>query len=229
MLWYKSWLEIRWRALFALSVFSLVIFLASSGKGNSLREATRMMDVLGLVFVIPAISLAGAGIKTQSASRATKCMPGSVYFTLSLPVSRLRLLLVRAGLGLMATTAIVTIICCGVWALFPALRVTAAPVDVFRAGSSIGACTSVFYFLSVVFATFLEETWQMWGTMIAVGLLRWMSVKAVLPQSLDLFHAIGVASPLLTHAMPWAAMAASLAVSAILFLIALRVVTVREY
>jgi hypothetical protein len=40
---------------------------------------------------------------------------------------------------------------------------------------------------------------------------------------------MGAASPLFTHTLPWATMGISLATSAVLFLVAARVVQMREY
>jgi hypothetical protein len=49
------------------------------------------------------------------------------------------------------------------------------------------------------------------------------------PQSLNIFQAIGESSPLFTHALPWASMGISLGAAALLLLAAMKVVQAREY
>ena len=69
---------------------------------------TTLLSTILTVVVLTALSelgvniaplLAGAGIKTQAAFQTVKGLHGSTYFTLSLPVSRFRLLAIRAGIG----------------------------------------------------------------------------------------------------------------------------------
>src|ERR1700722_17379841 len=101
MLWYKGWLETRWRFAFSLGImFFFVVFFYWSGTNGP--PPTRMDEVLGgaIACVMWVVTLlAGAGINTQPSLQATKGLHGSVYFTLSLPVRRFRLLLVRSILG----------------------------------------------------------------------------------------------------------------------------------
>jgi hypothetical protein len=91
------------------------------------------------------------------------------------------------------------------------------------------ACASGLYCLSVLLATFLDDQWRTWGTMIAAAALWWLGRHASLPPSMDIVQAIGKGSPLIAHTMPWAAMAFSLALAATFFFTALKVVQTREY
>ena len=92
MLWYKSWLETRVRA--AVALFFMGVFLF--GEYRSVLAAPRsLFDVeqsAWLVVPMICIMLSGAGIVTQPAFQATKGLHGSTLFTLSLPVTRFRLL-----------------------------------------------------------------------------------------------------------------------------------------
>jgi hypothetical protein len=94
---------------------------------------------------------------------------------------------------------------------------------------TISICLCGFYFLAVLLATFLDDQFQMWASILAIALLRWLAIKFPLPPSLNVFRAMGEGSPLITHTFPWASMGVSLGVSAILFWIALKIVEAREY
>src|ERR1043165_5803785 len=112
MLWYKAWLETRWRILMPMGMILMMLVLPNKqGIGPPPPTAQRLQGFSIFWMIIP-VFLAGAGIRTESAFRATKGLHGSMYFTLSLPVSRLRLLAVRTGVGLLETAAVIVAICC---------------------------------------------------------------------------------------------------------------------
>ena len=90
-------------------------------------------------------------------------------------------------------------------------------------------CGSAVYFLSVVLATFLEDQWRIWGTMIAVGLMFWLSMKFSLPAAVDLIKAMGRGSPVVAHTIPWGAMGFAAGLSAVLFGVAVMIARMREY
>jgi hypothetical protein len=71
--------------------------------------------------------------------------------------------------------------------------------------------------------------WRMKAGMLAFGALWGFSSYTPLPASVDIIRAMGDGSPLVAHTMPWNTMAFSLALSAILFFAALKVVQTREY
>jgi hypothetical protein len=235
MLWFKGWLESRYRLLFSLAFFGIFLIQAHV-MSRTVPPAGVKQDPLK-VFAITQIFLvatlcsmvAGAGIATQPALQATKGLHGSMLFTLSLPVSRLRLLAVRSVLGWLEMAGGIAAMCCGLWFMFPVVReATTAPGMFEYAGALIG-CGSALYFISVLLATFLEEQWRVWGSLLAMGALWLLLNKTSLPASLNIFQAMGEGSPLFTHAMPWPAMGVSLALAAILFVAALKIVQVREY
>ena len=102
MLMTKAWLETRWRLAFALGLALLILLVGESQGGlGSMEHARNLMGMVSFLCVVWAINLAGDGIRTHPAFRATRGLHGSLYFTLSLPVSRLRLFAVRAGIGLL--------------------------------------------------------------------------------------------------------------------------------
>jgi hypothetical protein len=91
------------------------------------------------------------------------------------------------------------------------------------------AGASALYCFSVLLATFLDDQWRAWGSMIGSAAVWWLSIHTPLPASINIFHAMREGSPILAHTMPWTAMAFSLGLAAILFFAALKIVQTREY
>jgi ABC-2 type transport system permease protein len=235
MLWYKGWRETQFRVLMTLGYMGLILALLYSARNTVPAPGVRGPLVGIVLFSNPTLvavicaMLAGAGIVTQPSLNAGKGLHGSTLFTLSLPVSRFRLLAVRAGIGFLEGAGVIAVFCCGMWLVYPPLRTTVTAVELFEYGLALTACTAALYFLSVLLATFLDDQWRAWGTMIACMGLWSLPHFMPLPGFADLFHAIGEGSPLLAHSVPWAAMVFSLGLAAILFFAALKVAQSREY
>lgn len=235
MLWHKAWLETRFRLLFSLAVMSFLLVFSYSTRnvppvpgGRSPIVGIAMFSIPSFV-VVMCTMLAGAGIITQPSFQAAKGLHGSTLFTLSLPVSRFRLLAVRAGLGWVEMAGAIGVLCCGMWLASSQLRGAATAVEMFEYAETLIACASTLYFLSVMMATFLDDQWRVWGTMIGSAVLWWLSTHTPLPASMNIFQAMGEDSPLVAHTMPWLAMTFSLGLAAILFFLAFQVVQRREY
>jgi hypothetical protein len=229
MLWHKGWLETRWRLVFVLGWDAFLLGAAYA------RGVTSMTAVVGLLVggaflgaFVP-IMLAGAGVNTQPVLQATKGLHGSMHFTLSLPVSRSRLLAVRAGLGWLETVAATVLWSWGVWFLFPMLRQSANIAEACEYAVTLVVCASGFYSINVLLATFLDDLWRLWAGMIFLGVSWWVFAETSWPPSLNLFRAMGAGSPLITHAMPWAAMGLSAVLATAVFFASLKVVQAREY
>jgi hypothetical protein len=230
MLRMKAWLETRWRLFFALAMGLVVLLTGQSGGGlHSTENARRIIAVISLVSIVFAINLAGDGIRTHPSFRKTKGLHGSLYFTLSLPVSRLRLLSVRAGIGLLESAGVTVVIYGLAWILFPLVRGDSTLIDLLELIVAAIVCSASFYFASVLLAIFLDDAWQIWGGILLFGAVQGLTVHFHLPASLNLTGFAGDSSPLLTHRLPWTAMAISVCVSILLFSVALKIVQVREY
>lgn len=229
MLWFKGWLETRLKLLVLLVLMGLILTSAySRGVRTPASIQAFVVSAMYLGVMIP-VMFAGAGITTQPAFQRTKGLHGSMLFTLSLPVSRSRLLAVRAGLGWLEMAAVFGAWCCALWILFPVLRQVATAAELFEHEVAFVACASGFYAINVLLATFLDDLWRTYGGMIASGALWWLSNHTPLPASANIFRAMGEGSPLFAHTMPWTAMAFSLGLAAILFFAALKIVQRREY
>ncbi|HJU11180.1 MAG TPA: hypothetical protein VJ728_09905 [Candidatus Binataceae bacterium] len=159
----------------------------------------------------------------------TKGLQESIYFTLSLPVSRFRLLAMRAGLGLLETAGVSAIVIAIAWNLFPLVQANSTGLDLVQSILAAIVCLACIYFFAVLLASFLEEIWCLWGGFWVITLVWWGTSRLGLPASFDVFAFLTAASPLTTHALPWPAMSISLLLSGVLFLAALKVVRAREY
>src|SRR5271156_4643301 len=235
MLWLKGWLETRFRLLFMLAFTAVPLYnMHSAGAHASARSVSGLAaglasNMIPLFIVFICAFLAGAGIATQAPFRASKGLHGSTLFTLSMPVSRLRLLAVRAGIGWLETAAVIGVLCCEMWLAVPLLRGVVTPIEMFEQVGTLIACSSTVYFLSVLLGTVVDDQWRVWGTLLASVGIWLLCTKFSLPAFADIAHGIGERSPIVAHTIPWDAMAFSLGLSAILFFAALKVVQRREY
>jgi hypothetical protein len=228
MLWHKGLLETRWRLLFVLAWEGLFLGLAYLRGVKTLDSFSAVLIGGAWLGAFVPILLAGAGINTQPAFQAAKGLHGSTLFTLSLPVSRPRLLAVRASLGWLEMAVAIGAWSCGVWFLFPILRAATSGGEAFEYAGTLVVCASGLYSISLLLATFLDDLWRLYGSMLAFGAL-WLILNKTAPAAVNIFRGMGEASPLLTHTMPWTAMGVSLALAASLFLVAVKVVQIREY
>jgi ABC-2 type transport system permease protein len=235
MLWLKGWLETQFRLLFMLAFTALPLYvMRSAGAHASARSVSGIAaglasHVIPFFIVFTCAFLAGAGIATQTPFQASKGLHGSTLFTLSMPVSRLRLLVVRAGIGWLETAAVIGILCWEMWLAMPLQRAGVTPIEMFEQAATLIACSSTVYFLAVLLGTVLDDQWRVWGTLIASVGIWLLCTQFSLPAFADIAHGIGKRSPIVAHTIPWNAMAFSLGLSAILFFAALKIAQRREY
>jgi hypothetical protein len=229
MLWQKAWLETRFKVWLSLAtvVFFVVVFHSMRANGPNIG-AGLALGTSSLVVVI-CTWLAGAGINTQPAFQASKGLHGSTIFTLALPVSRVRLIAVRAVAGWLEMSGLLAVWCGANWLVVPAIRTSVTAMEMFEYVITLFACTSVVYFLSVLLGAFLDDQWRMYGTMLGAVALGLASKSLPLPAFADIVRAVGEASPLIAHTIPYATMAFSVGLSAILFCAAVKIVRTREY
>ena len=229
MLWKKGWYETRIRLLFVLAVVVVITVLAmdpapaAAGSGPLVGATT-------IPAMLAALLLAGAGVKTQLGGlQRSKGLHGSMYYTLSLPVTRTRLFNVRVSLGLAETAVIQVLTWSAIWLVQPAIRANPAPSDLFKHGVAAFFCVTAVYALGVFFSSFLDDVYQHWATIFTVvGTIVILS-RVPLPASMEALLVLSLASPLNTHTMPWIAMAVLLGLSGMLLLIALKIVRSLEY
>ena len=229
MLWKKGWYETRIRLLFVSAVVVVIAVLAidpapAAAGSKPLVVATTIPAMLA------ALLLAGGGVKTQLGGlQRSKGLHGSMYYTLSLPVTRARLFSVRVVMGLAEIAVVQVLMFSAIWLVQPAIRVNPALSDMFKHVVVAFCCVTAMYSLGVCFASFLDEVYQHWATIFTVvGTIAILS-RVPLPASMDALLVLSLASPLNTHTMPWIAMAVLLGLSGMLLLIALKIVRSLEY
>jgi hypothetical protein len=229
MLWKKGWYETRIRLLFVLAVVVVITIMTMSPSPPPPGEGIGpLVGVTTIPAMAAALLLAGAGVKTQLGGlQRSKGLHGSMYYTLSLPVTRTRLFNVRVSLGL-AETAVIQVLTFSAILLVhlhPAPGPNAMPSDMFKHEVVAFFCVTAVYSLGVFFAAFLDDVYQHWATIFTVVgtivILNRVPLPAWMQSSL--------ASPLNTHTMPWMAMAVLLGLSGMLLLIALKIVRSLEY
>lgn len=175
MLWRKAWLECRFRTVLCLiisleAIVSLLLLLPTQltqklPQLNEMVLAGKLTSAFILLFgavVVPVSAkiLAGAGVNTQTSWGMMKGFHGSMYFLLSLPVSRFQLLYVRASVGALLFF-VVTVIS---WPLL----LLAAPLfgksidagQLFSALPRVLVIGTVFYCQAVWLSSFLDEFWS---------------------------------------------------------------------
>jgi hypothetical protein len=235
MLWLKGWLETRFRFLYMLAFTAVPLYgMHSAGAHAPARSVSGLAvglasHVIPFFIALNCAFLAGAGIATQTPFQASKGLHGSTLFTLSMPVSRLRLMVVRAGIGWLETAAVIGILCCEMWLAMPLQRAGVTPIEMFEQAATLIACSSTVYFLAVLLGTVLDDQWRVWGTLLGSAGIWLLCTQFPLPAFANIVHGMGERSPIFAHTIPWNAMAFSLGLSAILFFAALKIAQRSEY
>lgn len=235
MLWYKAWLETRLRLVLGVAWAAMLLFfdrLKSSAAPVAQPHndpVTGLGLEIGSLVIVMCCWFAGAGMVTQGSFQFLRGLEESSLFTLSLPVSRLRILSVRALLGWFEMALTVGLFCGGVALLAPALTDRAAPAVMLQYIATLLVCSTAIYSFSVALGTVLDDQWRTWGTMLVAAVAWGLPHVIQVPASLDLFRAMGPGSPLLLRAMPWGPMAVALGWSAVAFFAAVTLAQRREF
>ena len=181
--------------------------------------------ILFLVFLVP-IMLAGSGIQTASSTRPgarEKGSAGSTLFTLSLPVTRTRLFVVRTIIGALETSAVLTLVLIAAWLLLPPLRVGAH--DALGLFAVVVSSNLFVYAISACLSTFCDEGWR-----ARLSLLVLMAVVILMRSiNINIVGLLVVASPLFTHQIPWMTIIAACVFAVVVLTIALIIIQKREY
>jgi hypothetical protein len=255
MLWHKSWLETRWRfiaglGLLTLGACAIVLYYpeimklmpaartieASGEVGRRIREGIELAsDYRGYIWsqwfretptqlgTLFAVLLGTGGVISQPSGAAT-------LFTLSLPVSRNRLLAVRAAAGL------------GEWfivALVPALVISMlspAVGEAYSIGSAIvhGICLfvagAVFFSLALLLSTVFTDLWRplLIACAVAVVLSMFETLARDLPH-VGIFSLMSGEVYFRTGHLPWAGLTIGTAISAAMLYGASAILAQRDF
>src|SRR5215813_5184977 len=182
MIWYKAWLETRFGVAFLFVLFTFVFLVAGAGvrlgagavpanKAPRPEELLIAADAFSFALIGAAISLAGTGIKTPSGGfQNIKGLHGSTLYTLSLPVSRLRLIVVRTVVGLLEMAVVIVVFTELAWRIFPQTGQNTMG-EIFAHFVVTVICASTFYCLSLFLGTFLDDALRLPAGMTVLALL----------------------------------------------------------
>jgi len=230
MLWYKAWLELRWRFAFLAGSILILWLMPYWMPWIASAPVSRMWVGIQLEFVLlsifAAIYMAGTGINTQTTYAATSGFHGSMLFTLSLPVSRWRLLAVRAGLGALMTGAAVILLA---WHTLLHAPVSANGWQALACITRVLVCTMAVYAVSVLMACVLDEMWAFTGAVMVWSAVFMMQYRSDAVARLSPLRGLSLISYPVGAPMPWAMLAASLVLSGIFLGAALLVLKRKEY
>jgi hypothetical protein len=235
MLWYKAWLETRWIVgLFVgIIVFVWLTPLWMPLFGMRLPPgipATRiwMAIHLGSVFTsfFVANGLAGSGVNSQTAYGPTPGNDGSMLFTLSLPVSRRRLLFVRAGLGSLLTSVLIVVMTGYTLSQRPG---GASGLQAIEYIARAIVCTMAVYSLAVLLSCLLELMWQLMAASFFWMMVLVLQLKSGFVAWLSPLRGMTLISYPLTAPIPWAPIVASLAFAGVCLYASVLVLQRKEY
>jgi hypothetical protein len=221
VLWYKGWLETRRQLLLLVgSYIALLLFAAMHQPGfhgfPPPSQALAILRSTAMNYFVATISilLAGTGVRAQkSIFRPAENTQGAALFTRSLPVTRLRLLAVRAGLGWLEVAGGIALVCAGLWGAFEAIRGAVPPLEMFKYAAALIACATGVYSLGVVLSTLVRDRAGVWAAVILlILLLEHLGV----PISVDPLWELGAGSRV-AYGMPWPVIGVSAACSGVLF------------
>ncbi|HLJ74835.1 MAG TPA: hypothetical protein VKU62_09635 [Thermoanaerobaculia bacterium] len=237
MLWYKSWLETRWRFLIGLAlllcsagatvlvypkILQLTRFVPAnvSGEiGERIREAAALSrEYRGYVWsqwfrqnlpqwgTLFAVLLGAAGALSTSAG---------ALFTLSLPISRARLLTVRAALGLGELFLLTLVPSLLIPLLSPTIGETYSIVDAIVHSVCFFVVVSAFFSLALLLSTVFDDVWR--PVLIALGIAFVLSLLSrVYNRPYSGYGLMSAESYFRSGHIPWLGLLASAAVSALL-------------
>jgi hypothetical protein len=239
MLWHKAWLETRWRFLVALGMllcsaatvvltYPQVIKLLpmvpaslSGPIGERIREAAELSrSYRGYIWshwfkqnlpqwsTLFAILLGTASLFVHS---------GGDLFTLSLPVSRARLLGVRAATGLAELFVIAAVPSMLIPLLSPAIQESYGLRSAFVHGACVFVASSVFFSIALWLSTVFSDAWRPLLITLAVALALGLLDLASRTRVFSLFTVMTAESYFRHGRLPWLGLLGAGAASAAFF------------
>lgn len=237
MLWKKAWNETAWRfviglALLSCSAAATVIIFPKMAELTALVSTERLPGELARqvqeavqasrefrgfvslqwygqngiqIFCLCAALLGSCGITTQGSG-------GAAMFTLSLPVSRDRLLGTRVGTGLAELVVLGLVPGLLIALLAPTIGAAYSVLDVLVHGLCLFVAGSVVFSLAVYLSTQFSDPWRP-PLLALVGAILIGVLEQILGHGHGLFHAMSGGSWTRTGELPWASLLASVVVS----------------
>jgi hypothetical protein len=239
MLWHKAWLETRWRFLIgfglllcsaAATVFTypqmlklLAIVPTNVGGeiGQRIRESAELArSFRGFVWsnwFRQNLNQSGTLFAVLLGTASLLSPSGGALFTLSLPLSRRRLLGVRAAAGLAELFVLAFVPSLLIPLLSPAIGERYAIAGVLAHGLCAFVAASVFFSLAFLLSTVFPDVWR--PLLIALGVAFIVSIVDQLfhVAPLGVFRVMSGETYFRSGHLPWGGLLAAAAVSAALF------------
>ena len=245
MLWRKSWLETRWRFLIGLAVLVVaacgVVFdypgvkslmpLAqnieatvdtSTMLGRLIKEGAELQSTYrGFVWwqwvrqnflqlwTLFAVLIGSGGLISKAAGNAP-------LFTLSLPVSRSRLLGVRAALGLGELVVLAIVPSLVIPLLSPAIGQNYSFVDAAVHGICMFAAGAVFFCLAFALSTVFSDLWRPLLATCLIAVALGIGEGMIRESGIGIFRVMSAQVYFRTGSLPWLGLMTSAAASAAL-------------
>jgi ABC-2 type transport system permease protein len=239
MLWYKAWLETRWRfliglALLMLSAASTVIAYPQVAKllplvpsadvggeiGRQVRESAELarsyhgyvwsqwfVQNLSQLWTLFAVLLGTGGLLAQSSG-------GGMLFTLSLPVTRNRLLGIRAATGLAELAVLAAVPSLLLPLLSPMIGQTYGIGDALIHGGCLFIAGSVFFSLALLLSTWFGDVWRPLLIVLCLAVLMGLSEQILRGLSRHgLFRVMSAETYFRGDGLPWFGLLVTAAVS----------------
>ncbi len=254
MLWYKAWLETRWRFLIGLGLLTIVAvgtvydYLAvqklmplagsvdySGELGRRLKEAVELertyRGFVWLQWFRQNLSQMGTLMAVILGSgNALSSTAGGVMFTLSMPASRRDVLRVRATLGLAEWCALAFLPSLVIPLFSPAVGQSYGVGDTLVHALCVFVVGTVAFSLASWLSTLFADLWR--PLLLACGIVIVLSLcESVLGEAgrFGLFHVMSGDSYFRTGHLPWAGLIVSVLASAAMLAGAARNLERREF
>ena len=252
MLWYKSWLDTRWRFLIGLAL----MICSAAGSVLTYPQIQKVMPM------VPTINIGGPlGQQIREAAELARTFRGFVWsnwfrqnlphlatlfsillgtaglmseshgalFTFSMPVSRSRLLAVRAlsGLGELFFLALVPSLLIPM--LAPAIGASYSIASAVVYGVCAFVAASVFFTFALFLSTVFTDIWRPLLIALSVAILSGMIELMFRSPEIGFFRVMSGELWFRSGQLPWGGLLASAAVSAVLYSLAARNLARRDF
>ncbi|MEP6762956.1 MAG: hypothetical protein ABJB66_01535 [Gemmatimonadaceae bacterium] len=215
-MWYKSWLEVRWRLVLMTLVNTFIVALLVDDAVPFAAWERRLIGNLPFLFAMNGIVLAGSGLVSQISQRPGQVMHSSMMFILSLPITRQRLVLVREAIGALGSLVLVYLTLAAFWLAAPALRDGVSAQQAALYVISISTLVLAAYAVSAVLSALLDQLWQTYAAMGVLAVVFGAMPSARFWAAIFTHPAVGAANAL--NAVAVGSLASTLVAAGLVFL-----------
>jgi ABC-2 type transport system permease protein len=236
VLWYKAWLETRARFLTSLVIVTVIsAFFVYHNQGDHPREWHREFyrllfghqQILATLWIFLVILLGMGGIVREKAT-------GVSSFTLTLPVSKARLLGVRVGIGVIEAIVLAVV----PWtAVYVICSITKMPISISQVGLYVLLLIGgglVYFAMAVLVSSLVAGEYTAPAVAFGVALVATLLWEVYLQpfnnrKLLTGAYSVNTSTYLLSGHLPWLGIFASLSVAALMLLASVMIVQKREF